>query len=360
MADPILRLNLAMSLAILAVLLLRRPARGLLGGSGAYGLWAVVPAAMLATLAPARVIHLAAPVLRAPSIQPMLAAKVSEGQQPAQAWVEAAPIAAGHPIHWTLVLTVIWLIGVVVSLGLVAWRQMRFLNQLGGLSSDADDPRLYRARRPGGGPALVGVFLPRIVVPADFEALYDAQEREVMIAHEVAHRRRGDSRVNALVVLTQCLAWYNPLVQLGARALRIDQELACDQAVMVRRPAARRLYAEVLLKSQLAQMDLPLGCYWPARAERPLKTRLALLASPPKGRMTRVAGAGLAGLMALGAGVAAWAAQPAHVVLVAARTLGPAVAATAVSSQTEASIPPAALEPASPRCAAPRRQYRTR
>ena len=45
----------------------------------------------------------------------------------------------------------------------------------------------------------------------------------------------------------------------GARALRIDQELACDQAVVTRKPAQRRLYAEVLLKTQLAEMGPATG-----------------------------------------------------------------------------------------------------
>ena len=107
------------------------------------------------------------------------------------ALVEQATVHLAHPVNWILVLVLVWLSGVAVSLGVVAWRQARFLRGLGGMSRDSGDTWLYRAHRAGGGPALVGVFFPRIVLPADFEAQYTAEERDVMIAHEEAHRGRA-------------------------------------------------------------------------------------------------------------------------------------------------------------------------
>ena len=66
-----------------------------------------------------------------------------------------------------------------------------------------------------------------------------------------------------------------------ARELRLDQELACDAQVVAAHPAARRSYAEAMLKTQLAGRPLPLGCYWPAPAAHPLVERIACSSRGP-------------------------------------------------------------------------------
>jgi beta-lactamase regulating signal transducer with metallopeptidase domain len=114
------------------------------------------------------------------------------------------------------------------------------------------------------------------VLPAD-DGRYTAAERDLIRAHEREHVARKDPRAAALAALAQCLCWFNPLVHLAAHLMRLDQELACDEAVVRRRPAARALYARTLLKTQLAAQPLPFGCYWPARGPHPLEVRIALL-----------------------------------------------------------------------------------
>jgi beta-lactamase regulating signal transducer with metallopeptidase domain len=95
---------------------------------------------------------------------------------------------------------------------------------------------------------------------------------------------------------------------LAAHVARLDQELACDAAVIRRRPESRALYARTLLKTQLAGMALPLGCYWPARSRHPLEVRIGLLRRPS-------GDGGLEGPLLIGAAVVAaailaWAAEP--------------------------------------------------
>ena len=86
----------------------------------------------------------------------------------------------------------------------------------------------------------------------------------MILAHENAHLRAGDARINAVAAAALCACWFNPLVHMAVYLMRLDQELACDAAVLDRFPRARRLYAEVLLKTQLAAQPLPFGCHWPA------------------------------------------------------------------------------------------------
>lgn len=257
--------NIAATVAVLVVLAVRLPVRRVLGPRQAYALWAVVPVTFLATLIP-------------PSRDagPSAAAKLS------------APLAtdlAGPAV-------ICWLAGAMVATAWMAWSQIRFLR---------------RAARGQAGPAVVGVFAPRMVVPADHQDRYTPAERALVRAHERAHIDRGDTRANALIALGQCVNWFNPLVHLAAHHARADQELACDATVVARHPRERRRYAQTMLKIQLAPAPLPLGCHWTAH---PLETRIAMLAAPePSDGREMAGGFALVGL-ALLAAYAAWTLQP--------------------------------------------------
>jgi len=103
------------------------------------------------------------------------------------------------------------------------------------------------------------------------------------------------------------------MVHLGVRALRMDQELACDAAVLERAGPIRRRYAEAMLKAHIAA-GAPLGCAWPPANLTALKERIAMLKKALPSRTQRIlGGAAIVGVTAAAA-AAAWAAQPPHVV----------------------------------------------
>src|SRR5665213_3210218 len=118
---------------------------------------------------------------------------------------------------------------------------------------------LHMARRGRAGPAVTGFFVPRIVMPADADEIYSAEERALIRAHERTHIDRGDPRTNGFIALAQCLLWFNPLVHVAAREARLDQELACDAAVLTHRSGQKRLYAETLLKTQIGGVATPVS-----------------------------------------------------------------------------------------------------
>lgn len=260
----VLRMNLAGAAAVLAVLALRIPARRAFGPELAYRLWAAPPLAVLGALLPARPGELDHAVAALP---------------PAVQQVSQPLLAA-------------WVAGVAVVVIGLAWAQARFLAAV----------RVGR-----GGPAVVGVISPRIVMPAD-DGSYTAAERELIRAHEREHLARRDPRAGALAAALQTICWFNPFAHLAAHVMRLDQELACDAAVLRRRPHDRALYARTLLKTQLAAQALPFGCYWPARGPHPLEVRVGLLKAPVRYE-------GLAGHLLIAGGLAivaaaAWTAQP--------------------------------------------------
>ncbi|MBS0333638.1 MAG: hypothetical protein JSS35_12800, partial [Proteobacteria bacterium] len=290
--DVLLRLNLAAGAAVLAVLLLRAPVRRLFGARIAYGLWSLVPLAALAMLVPARMV-----VIPRPSPDETVVAAPLSWAPTTALRSAASPSLAHIPAPTDLVpwVAAVWIAGVVLALAAL-WRSQA---------------RFERAIRDGlAGPAVVGVLRPRIVTPQDFETAYTCQERRMVLAHEATHIARQDSRINALAALLRCLNWFNPLIWLMARGLRIDQEFACDAAVMARYPRARRAYGEALLKTQLAAHPLPLGCYWPPEAVHPLVARIDLLARPQIGAMTQALGLTALGFVVLGGAGAVWAGRP--------------------------------------------------
>lgn len=263
--------NVQAGLAILAVLAARRPVRALCGAQAAYALWLAVPLVFLASLAPA-----------------------AEAEGATAALLQAHVLAPRFRLHPPQGLAAVWAAGATLSIGLLAWGQLRFL---------------ARARAGLAGPAVVGVITPRLVTPDDFEERYSQAERALIRAHERAHIERDDPKTNAAMALAQCLCWFNPLVHVAVYFARLDQELACDATVMATRSRQRRLYAQTMLKTQLNGSPLPLGCHWLAGAH-PLEVRIGALAAPAVRDAQLQAGAWGAAILAIVAAYGAWAAKP--------------------------------------------------
>lgn len=290
--DLLLRLNLALAAGIALVLMLRLPARRWFGARVAYALWLIPLAAAVMCFVPGRV------------------ETVVLNWSDAAVNVDAAAPAVAGPSLWAWA----WAFGALVSLSILTIRQARFTQSLGRLGAREDlGKRVCAAQSAEHGPAVIGVLRPMIVTPSDFEARFDAEERRLVLAHERAHLAHGDPWINAVVLAVQCLNWFNPFVHLAARMLRIDQELACDAAVLAGAEGARRRYAEAMLKTHLSAA-VPIGCAWPASDVASFKERIAMLKRNLPSRQQTLLGAA-AILIATGAVAAvAWAAQPARVV----------------------------------------------
>lgn len=280
--------TLATTAATLLVWLLRRPLRRLAGAGLAYVAWALVPLAGLAALLP-RMPSMANPI--APVAIPLRSVVDGAG----------AAVAASGAGAW---MPTLWLAGAVALASLFAARQWRFARRLCDRDARGHD---------GGtplGPAVVGLWRPRIVLPSDFERRYSPEEQALVLEHERQHLRRGDLWAQALCTVLRCLFWFNPALHLAASRFRLDQELACDADVLTRHPRARRCYGEVMLKTQLADFGLPLGCHW--QSYHPLKERIAMLTRPlPSARRRRAAAATLSLCLAI-LTLTAWAAEPAQ------------------------------------------------
>lgn len=314
--DLLIDATLVLSIALGGVLLLRRIWLRAFGARNALLLWAVVPVALIAILLPAPVVTIdpaAEPDVGVPSAQatPILpAARQQIGRAfPALADREAglttaAPPAPAGPSLQALV-AVAWLMGALLAAAVLSVRQRRLLRSLGRLTRRRDGT--FLSEQPGIGPMLVGALRPRIVLPADFEQRYSERQQSLIIAHERCHLRRGDAQFTLLACVLRCLFWFHPLVHLAWPRFRVDQELACDAAVLRAHPGRRREYAEAMLVTRSGSPMLPVGCTW--LDGHPLKTRIRMVCAQPVGALRLITGTASVVLAGTALAVGTWSQQ---------------------------------------------------
>ncbi|HST44593.1 MAG TPA: TonB family protein [Luteimonas sp.] len=288
-----------LSLGLLLVMALRLPVRHAFGARVAYMLWLIVPAALLALALPGPAVGLL----------DLGAAAASPGQPTVTIGVarmlHPMVVPSTMPDGLRDMLLALWLSGMLAA-GASVWRaQLRFRRVLGTLVARGGGLFVSTASM---GPVVIGVLRPRIVLPADFESRYPEAERALVLAHERIHVRRGDVAANLLATALACIHWFNPLVRGAAAMFRLDQELACDAAVLSRHPRSRRTYADAMLKAQLAVPGLPVGCHW--QSSQPLKERIHMLKAIPPSRARRVGGRLATAMLLTATSFAAWALQP--------------------------------------------------
>ena len=95
-------------------------------------------------------------------------------------------------------------------------------------------------------------FLPRatLVLPTTLWRDLSATSRESLLLHELAHLRRRDHWLRAIVGMSCIAGWWNPVVWLLRALVRRNSEEAADAWVAELRPDSREAYANGLLTTQ--------------------------------------------------------------------------------------------------------------
>ena len=81
-------------------------------------------------------------------------------------------------------------------------------------------------------PMVLGIWKPRILLPSACSGEERKEERELILAHEQAHRLRYDHVTKVFVFGVLVIHWFNPLVWAAFLLYCRDVEMACDEKVM--------------------------------------------------------------------------------------------------------------------------------
>ena len=80
-------------------------------------------------------------------------------------------------------------------------------------------------------PLTWGVIRPQILIPAEAEN-WSTDQRRAVLLHELAHIQRWDWLTQTIAHLSCAVYWFNPLVWVADRRMRLERERACDDRVL--------------------------------------------------------------------------------------------------------------------------------
>ncbi|MGN6377090.1 MAG: M56 family metallopeptidase [Sphingomonas sp.] len=289
----------ATTLLMLLVLALRQPVRRAFGPGVAYALWLLPLARMILPPLPAS--------WRESAAAPIAAPLAHAGD--AITMLVAAPLgldgaAAPGPQHPSLglVLAGLWGLGVAAFLVWHWTAHIRFCRRMlagsTAASTFAGGVRVLESTA-AAGPLAFGVLRRYVAFPSDFDERYDAEERDLALAHELGHHARGDLLANWAALVVLAVQWFNPVAWRSFRAFRADQEMANDAWVMRGRSAAfRHAYGRAIVKAAHGGA-IPTACH--LHSVDALKTRLRMLAAKRKSRARTASGGAVISLIAVAA-----------------------------------------------------------
>jgi bla regulator protein BlaR1 len=293
---------IASTVLMVLVLLVRVPVRNAFGPQAAYVLWALPGLRLLLPPLPDAWRQAAAlPISRAGETITIL---VTDGSTASGAAAGVAPIAAGSSLG--IGVGALWALG---ALGFLLWHlasHRRFCRRLLSSAAAVDDIAGVRviASHAAPGPLAFGVLRRYVAFPLDFADRYDADERELALAHEIGHHQRGDLIANWIALAVLAIHWFNPVAWRAFRAFRADQELANDARVLAGRTAIdRHAYACAIVKAAHGGA-VSAACHLHTIDD--LKGRIRMLSTLPRSRRRLAAGGALVSTLVLaGLGITA-------------------------------------------------------
>ncbi|RTE10161.1 M56 family metallopeptidase [Paenibacillus whitsoniae] len=169
----------------------------------------------------------------------------------------ASPSDSSH-VDFKAIIAVIWALGVCVGGIYAGWVNWNFARKIRKNVVAVTDARVeaifHECHTMMGGhlstqlvqssrletPALYGFRKPVVIIPHTLaETLNDEQLQHVFL-HELAHRKRNDIKVNALMYVLLIIHWFNPVLWYAYRRMQDDQEVASDALALSYLPSDRR------------------------------------------------------------------------------------------------------------------------
>ncbi len=205
-------------------------------------------------------------------------------------------------LDFSILLAVVWLVGVGTLLTGYFYAHWRFLRQVRQTAQEVQNEEVLmiyeqEKERLGinrdipilqskmvDGPMMAGLLHPMLLLPEVGIASSDAG---LILRHELTHYKHGDLYSKLLFLLAKCVHWFNPVVHLLAWQGAQDLEIACDQAVVHGLDTeAKRQYGQCIL-NHVARRIGHRQCVFTTQftgGKKVMKIRLQALFTQPKKR----------------------------------------------------------------------------
>ena len=250
-----MKMTLILSGVLALTFVLRRRSAALRHWVLAAGVVCAAALPILISVVPAWHLPLASPTAFVPYENPFTvsgatAPRAEAPQGAARAVTHAGPTAASSGFDFGSAARSLWLAGAAIGLSVLligllrlAWLAIRAQRITSGRWFDlaGEISRSYGLRRPvtllqSAHPSMLvtwGLARPKVILPAA-AATWTEDRARVVLSHELAHIYRGDWVVQLGAELLRAVYWFNPLLWLACRRLRLESEHACDDEVMSR------------------------------------------------------------------------------------------------------------------------------
>ncbi|GAA0356385.1 BlaR1 family beta-lactam sensor/signal transducer [Bacillus horti] len=289
------------STTVAIIMLVKKVFQKQLSTKWQYGLWFLLMAALALPFLPTQLFTLERqlPLLDAPLQQDTGSLTTNEIREAVNInWLQdfTTTVNQATPTFLNNLTAWVWTIGAVVMtiLTLIAWLRLNKIKRT-ALSLNSTDiialleqcKQLLKISRKitvvesalVKSPMIFGLFKTYLVFPANFSHWLSEEELKYIFLHELSHYKNKDHWTTYLTVLFQLVYWFNPLVWIAFREMRLDREIACDHAVLqILDKSCHITYGHTLLRfahkaSQPNSLPIPLTSQL-ASKKKHLKRRL--------------------------------------------------------------------------------------
>ena len=270
------RLNIDLSLLLLAIIALRWVVKKTSRIYDTYWLWALLPIAPL-TISLAKQLgpYITPPTLLVKAFEAQLTGTQTQLHEHSPRALTGAHEYAGQQTNWYQSIlepmNVVFLIWAIICLALVIRLAKQHLALRASLRASASkSPTALTAKYPiigidqvGFSPAVYGLIKPKIYFPTSLINELEPHQCDLILRHEEQHVRHGHLWLNLAWDIVTCLLWFNPLIYMARRLFRHDQEVFCDSIVLKNSDwSHQRAYGHALLSTVSATHSVSLLCSW--------------------------------------------------------------------------------------------------
>lgn len=152
-------------------------------------------------------------------------------------------------IRWTQVAGIVWILGISV---MVLYAMISYLVLQRRVATAIPDGKGAYVCDNISTPFILGIIEPKIYIPSFLRE----EEKGYVVAHEIAHRKRGDYLSKFVAYCILSIYWFHPLVWISFILFGRDLEIACDESVIKDYDLTKKKgYAETLLNCSMKKRE---------------------------------------------------------------------------------------------------------